>query len=114
LPEVNAEPLQIDFGCVTYMGPKTDFVYLKNVGQVEMNLYLTVYQSEHSKKVIVKYIFIPKVDDSVICKGFLWVNPPQGLLLPGTYTVSKGIMKGKLKSRIRGGNKNSNQLTNRR
>ena len=57
---------QLDYGVVKYLTPQTRGVVLENNGQV-----LTQFQ------------FIPKLEETNICKPWIWVSPTNGMLLPG-------------------------------
>jgi hypothetical protein len=38
---------------------------------------------ENTGKVLAKYKFIPKLDEKVVCKPWLYINPPVALIIPG-------------------------------
>ncbi|RUS19167.1 Endonuclease/exonuclease/phosphatase [Endogone sp. FLAS-F59071] len=66
MPDARISSSSVSLGEVKYLVPEMASVVLENVGQV-----------------IAQYKFIPKMKEKSICKPWLWVNPPMGILLPG-------------------------------
>lgn len=56
----------LEFGDVKYLVPGTKGVVLENTGQV-----------------LLQFQFIPKLEETSICKPWVWVSPSKGMLLPG-------------------------------
>ncbi|KAL6061671.1 phosphoinositide 5-phosphatase [Balamuthia mandrillaris] len=44
---------------------------------------------ENTSKVVIRFRFIPKPDQVKICKGWLNINPPFGMILPGEHIYVK-------------------------
>ncbi|KAJ1653619.1 hypothetical protein IWQ61_006295 [Dispira simplex] len=70
MPTARVSETQLDFGTVVYEQPVTRAVTLHNTG-----------------KVPVQFRFIPKLDETAFCRPWLWVNPPTGIVLPGSQIL---------------------------
>ncbi|KAJ1959159.1 hypothetical protein IWQ62_004724 [Dispira parvispora] len=70
MPTARVSETQLDFGTVEYEQPVTRAVTLHNTG-----------------KVPVQFRFIPKLDETAFCRPWLWVNPPTGIVLPGSQIL---------------------------
>ncbi|KAJ9068326.1 hypothetical protein DSO57_1029940 [Entomophthora muscae] len=66
MPDAAISASQLNFGTVQYLQSKELSISIENTGQV----YL-------------QFQFIPKMDEDSICKPWLWVNPPNGMIMPG-------------------------------
>ncbi|KAI9290691.1 DNase I-like protein [Neoconidiobolus thromboides FSU 785] len=66
MPDASISCSQLNFGEVKYLCSKELSMTIENTGQV----YL-------------QFQFIPKMDESNICKPWLWVNPSNGMIMPG-------------------------------
>ncbi|KAI0240548.1 hypothetical protein L0F63_007435 [Massospora cicadina] len=66
MPDAAISASQLDFGTVQYLQSKELSIYIENTGHV----YL-------------QFQFIPKMDEDSICKPWLWINPPNGMIMPG-------------------------------
>lgn len=66
MPDAAISASQLNFGTVQYLQSKELSISIENTGQV----YL-------------QFQFIPKMDEESICKPWLWVNPPNGMIMPG-------------------------------
>jgi phosphatidylinositol-bisphosphatase len=66
MPDVKLSKLAIDFGQVKYEQSVTETIVIENIGQVTAQCR-----------------FIPKFQETTICKPWLWVNPPMVMLVPG-------------------------------
>lgn len=80
LPMVGLDKVNLDFGEITYENSMTLPIQITNTGNV-----------------VAKYRFVPKLDESTLCKPWIKVEPPYGLIIPGekpaqinvTITVDK-------------------------
>ncbi|RKP10570.1 Endonuclease/exonuclease/phosphatase, partial [Thamnocephalis sphaerospora] len=76
MPDVKVSRLLIDFGQVRYEQSVTETIVIENIGQVTAQCR-----------------FIPKLQESNICKPWLWVNPPTTMLVPGDKaTISMTLL----------------------
>lgn len=66
MPDAKVSSNQLDFKTINYLQSKEQTITIENTGQV----YL-------------QFQFIPKMDEHSICKPWLWVNPPNGMIMPG-------------------------------
>jgi len=70
MPDASLSENHVDFGIVKYLVPITKGIVLENTGQV-----------------LAQFQFIPKLEETSICKPFIWVSPTTGMLLPGDKTL---------------------------
>ncbi|EGC34737.1 inositol 5-phosphatase 4 [Dictyostelium purpureum] len=65
MPDANISTNMVDFETIKFMTPVTKQLVFENIGQV-----------------IARFQFIPKLDESILCKPWLKISPIAGMMIP--------------------------------
>ncbi|CAB9525107.1 II inositol 1,4,5-trisphosphate 5-phosphatase [Seminavis robusta] len=74
LPMVGLDRVNLDFGEIHYDRSKSMPIQITNTGNV-----------------VAKYRFVPKLDENTLCKPWIKVEPPYGLIIPGDQPATINV-----------------------